>query len=261
MKVTVLGCGGSAGVPTLGGQDGRGDWGHCDPGQPLNRRTRSSILIDGEHGGRLLVDAGPDLRAQLLRNGVGRIDALFITHAHADHVMGLDEVRPLNRALGAAIPVYATSDTMDALKVRFDYIFRSPTPPVFFRPALTPHIIHPGEVVEMAGMEVTLFRQDHKVMETIGLRLGSFAYSTDVVAMPAESMSVLQGVDTWIVGCFQRHPHAVHAHLDLVQQWRRHLQPRRTILTHMGQDLDWDWMSRNLPDGLEAAYDGMVLEL
>lgn len=261
MQVTVLGCGGSAGVPMLGGPDGAGDWGRCDPTEPRNRRSRSSILIQGSDGQRLLVDAGPDLRQQLLANRIGRVDALLVTHGHADHIMGLDEFRPLNRVLGAAIPVLATPETLAGLEARFDYVFRPPTPPSFFRPALTPVPVEPGQTVEVAGLAVRLFRQDHKVMDTLGLRIGNFAYSTDVVAMPEESMELLHGLDTWIVGCFQRRPHAVHAHVEAVRVWVERLQPRRTILTHMGHDMDWAWMRENLPPGLEAAYDGLSFDV
>lgn len=261
MKVTILGCGGSAGVPMLGGPDGAGDWGACDPAEPRNRRGRSSILIEAPDGQRLLIDAGPDLRNQLLANRIGRVDALLVTHGHADHIMGLDEFRPLNRAIGAAIPVYATEITLEELKARFDYAFRAPTPPAFFRPALTPIPVRPGQVVEAAGLPVQLYRQDHKVMETLGLRIGNFAYSTDVVRMPEESLEQLHGLDTWVVGCFQRRPHAVHAHLDLVREWVERLRPRRTVLTHMGHDLDWSWLGQNLPEGIEAAYDGLILDV
>lgn len=248
-------------MPQIGGLDGLGDWGHCDPGEPRNRRKRSSILIEGADGRRLLVDAGPDLRQQLLENGIGRLDCLLVTHGHADHIMGLDELRPINRALGEALPVLARPETLAELQARFEYVFRPPTPPIFFRPALTPVAVAPGQTVEAAGMAVRLFRQDHKVMETLGLRIGGFAYSTDVVAMPEESMAMLHGLDTWIVGCFQRRPHAVHAHLDKVLDWVAELRPRRTILTHMGTDMDWSWLCANLPDGVEAAYDGMPLTI
>jgi len=259
LNVKILGCGGSAGVPMLGGLDGSGDWGTCDPADARNRRTRSSILIEGEDGQRLLVDAGPDLRAQLLAAQIRQVDALLITHGHADHIMGLDEIRPLNRVLGKAIPTFATKQTLGELRTRFDYIFRDPTPPAFYRPAATPMPVEPGQQRDIAGLDVRLFRQDHKVMDTLGLRIGRFAYSTDVVAMPDESLALLTGLHTWVVGCFQRRPHPVHANIDQVLQWVGKLKPQRTILTHMGNDMDWDWLQRNLPPGIEAAHDGQTI--
>lgn len=257
LRVTILGCGSSTGVPTLGGPDGHGDWGLCDPQEPRNRRQRSAILIEGAEGRRLLVDAGPDLRAQFLACGVDRVDELLITHSHADHIMGLDEIRAMNRIIGRALPLLATPETLKELEKRFAYVFLPPTPPIFFRPAATPVPVQPGQTVQAAGMAVRLFRQDHKVMDTLGLRIGDFAYSTDVVALPEESFAALEGVRTWVVGCFQRKPHSVHAHLDLVLQWVARLRPARTILTHMGNDLDWAWLRANLPPGVEAAHDGM----
>jgi phosphoribosyl 1,2-cyclic phosphate phosphodiesterase len=197
----------------------------------------------------------------LLANGIGRVEALLVTHGHADHIMGMDEIRPLNRSLGAVIPVFTDEQTLGELKTRFEYIFRPSTAPVFYRPALEPRIVASGQKVEIAGMPVQLFRQDHKVLDTLGLRVGGFGYSTDVVAMPEESFAVLEGVDTWMVDCFQRNPHSVHAHLEMVVEWAARLKPRRTVLTHMGTDMDWGWMQANLPPGIEAAYDGMILDI
>lgn len=259
MRVTVLGCGGSAGVPSLGGADGRGDWGACDPAEPRNRRTRSSILIEAP-AGRILVDTGPDLRSQLLACAVPRVDAIIFTHAHADHVTGLDDVRLLNRIAGHPIPAYATRATRDELARRFDYAFRPWTPPNFYRPVLEVCTIEPGETIQACGARVQTFDQDHHVMHTLGLRIGNFAYSTDVVRLDEAAFATLQGIDTWLVGCFQREPHLTHAHVALVDDWRRQLGVRRTILTHMGSDLDWSWMNRHLPPGLEPATDGHLIE-
>jgi phosphoribosyl 1,2-cyclic phosphate phosphodiesterase len=216
--------------------------------------------VQAPDGATLLVDAGPDLRVQLLANGISRVDAVMLTHDHADHVMGLDELRILNRIMGRALPLLATRRTLEVVQRRFDYAFHPPTPG-FFRPALEPWAVEPGEVVPVAGITVRLFSQDHKVMETLGLRIGDFGYSTDVVEMPEAGFAALAGVQDWVVGCFQRRPHPVHANVDKAVAWARRLGPRRTVLTHMGPDLDWAWMRDSLPPGLEAAWDGMVLEV
>ncbi|MBB5696080.1 phosphoribosyl 1,2-cyclic phosphate phosphodiesterase [Roseomonas pecuniae] len=259
LKITMLGCGGSSGVPLLGGADGRGHWGACDPAEPRNRRTRSSILIQSAEGATILIDAGPDLRSQLLAAGVARLDAVLLTHAHADHVLGMDELRMVNRITGRALPLFATARTLEDVSRRFDYAFRPPTPG-FFRPSLDPQVVSPGETVRIAGLDLRLFAQDHRVMETLGLRIGGFAYSTDVVEMPEPAMDALAGVRDWIVGCFQREPHPVHAHVPKAVEWARRIGAKRTVLTHMGPDLDWRWMRENLPAGIEPGYDGMVLE-
>ena len=261
MKVTILGCGGSAGVPHVGGADGGGDWGACDPDEPRNRRTRSAIVIEGPTGERLLIDTPPDLRAQLLACRIGRVEAVLFTHSHADHITGLDEVRMLNRVVNRPIDTYATPVTLDDLRQRFDYAFRPWKPPGFFRPVLVPHEVIPGDRIATCGMELVLFHQDHRVVETLGLRVGGFAYSTDVVALDETAFAALQGIDTWLVGCFQRTPHSTHAHLDLVLSWSRRLKVRRTILTHMGIDLDWNWLKGHLPTGVEPAQDGQTLDL
>ncbi|MBP0462878.1 MBL fold metallo-hydrolase [Roseomonas sp. PWR1] len=259
MKVTILGCGASSGVPQIGGEDGRGWWGACDPANPLNHRTRSSILVEGGGGGRLLVDTGPDLRTQMLACGVPAVDAILYTHDHADHVMGLDEVRIVNRLVGRPMQAFATARTLDSLKRRFDYAFLPSTEPLFFRPAVDPVPIVTGETVAIAGHRVETFSQDHAVMETLGFRIGAFAYSTDVVHLPEESLARLHGLDTWVVGCFQRRPHKVHANLDQVLDWVGRIRPRRTVLTHMSPDLDHGWLLANLPPGIEPGHDGMVL--
>lgn len=259
MRVTVLGCGGSSGVPMIGGIDGTGDWGACDPTEPRNRRTRSSIVIESATGQRLLVDTGTDLRQQLIENAIPRIDAILFTHAHADHISGLDEVRSLNRITGAPIAAYATAKTLADLETRFDYAFKPWTPPMFFRPVLTPQAVPSRSTLNVAGLEVDIFAQGHGRIETLGLRVGPFAYSTDVVRLDAEAFEVLAGVETWMVDCFQRDPHSSHAHLALSIEWARRLGVRRTILTHMGTDLDWGWLVANLPAGVEPAHDGMRL--
>jgi phosphoribosyl 1,2-cyclic phosphate phosphodiesterase len=258
IRVTLLGTGGSAGVPMIGGADGHGDWGVCDPAEPRNRRTRASILVEGGQGA-LLVDTGPDMRAQLLACGVRRVDAVLFTHAHADHITGLDDVRILNRIVGKPLPAIATAATLAELALRFDYAFKPWQPPGFFRPVLEAQPAAPGNTVTIAGLRVRLFDQDHFTTRSLGLRIGGFGYSTDAVALDEAAYAALAGVDTWVVGCFQRAPHRTHAWLARVLEWAARVGARRTVLTHMGTDLDWAWLLQHLPPGVEPGFDGLVL--
>ena len=260
LRVTMLGCGGSAGVPQLGGPDGRGDWGACNPADPRNRRTRSSIVIESQ-GKRLLVDASPDMRAQLLACAIPSIDAILFTHAHADHVLGIDDIRILNRIANRPIDAYATETTMAELDRRFDYAFKPWQPPNFFRPALIPHIVDYNTTIQPAGFPIHLFEQDHGFISTAGLRIENFAYSTDVAKLEEPALQTLEGIDTWIVDCFQRRAHTTHANLDQVITWSTRLKPRRVILTHMGHDIDHTWIQQNAPQNFEPGQDGLILNL
>jgi phosphoribosyl 1,2-cyclic phosphate phosphodiesterase len=259
-RVVLLGTGGSAGVPHLGGPDGAGDWGACDPAEPRNRRTRSSILLQGTTG-TLLVDTTPDMRAQLLANLVPRVDAILFTHAHADHILGIDDVRMLNRIVDRPIEGFGTAATLGEIEQRFEYVFRPWQPPGFYRPVIVPHVVTPGDSVDIAGMPVRVFDQDHGYTRSLGLRVGGFGYATDVVTLDEAAFAILAGVDTFVVDCFQRAEHRTHACLARVLEWVDRLRPRRTVLTHMGHDLDWGWLQARLPAGVEPGYDGMVVEV
>jgi phosphoribosyl 1,2-cyclic phosphate phosphodiesterase len=262
MKVTLLGTGASAGVPMIGGADGSGDWGDCDPAEPKNRRTRSSIVIETSENKRLLVDTSPDMRTQLLDCRIPGVDAILYTHAHADHITGLDDVRILNRIANRPLPAFATADTLAEMTYRFAYAFRPWDPPYFYRPVLEAKPVKPGDIVDVHGLSVRVFAQNHGKVETLGLRIGDFGYSTDVVALDETAFEALKGLDTWVVDCFLRQEvHWTHANLSIVLSWVERLRPRRTVLTHMGIEMDWAWMQANLPTGIEAGYDGMVLRV
>ena len=262
MKITVLGTGGSAGLPQIGGVDGRGDWGQTDPAEPRNRRTRASIVIQTASGDTILVDTGPDLRMQLMENGIGQIDAILYTHAHADHVAGLDEVRILNRSLGAPLPAYSTANVLDELKRRFDYAFRPWTGGFFGRPCLIPKDILAGQSFTLNGLEVLPIEQDHGHGPSLGFRVGDFAYCTDVVRLDAVALEALRGIKTWIVDCFSpASDHPTHAGLTTVKGWVKHLKPERTILTHMGPLMDYQALKTMLPPDIEPGYDGMTITI
>jgi phosphoribosyl 1,2-cyclic phosphate phosphodiesterase len=261
MRVVLLGTGGSAGVPLIGGADGAGNWGRCDPAEPRNRRSRSSIVVEGADGQRLLVDTSPDLRNQLLACRIPGIDAILFTHAHADHITGIDDVRILNRIAGRPLAAFATEPVLEEITARFPYAFRPWRPPGFFRPVLETQVLAPGDTVTLAGLSVATFAQDHGYGPSLGLRIGGFAYSTDVVRLDEAAFAALAGVGVWVVDCFGLTPHPTHAHLDLALEWAVRVGARRTVLTHMGTDMDWADVGARLPAGVELGFDGMVLEV
>ncbi|MBO6037721.1 MAG: MBL fold metallo-hydrolase [Acetobacter sp.] len=261
MKIIVLGCGGSAGVPMIGGKNGRGEWGACDPTEKRNNRSRSSILFQMQNGNSILVDTTPDLRQQFLTNGITNCNAIIYTHAHADHIGGLDDIRAINRLMKKPICIYGYEMVLKEIQQRFEYVFRPVTSLDFPIAVLEAIPVSMGCEVCISGYPFTLFEQNHGYIFSTGVRCGTFAYSTDVVALSDESLALLHGVQTWMVDCFQRDVHITHAWLERVLEWRAHIQPRRMILTHMGVDMDWGWLQKNLPQGVEAAYDGMVIEV
>ncbi|MGH7092103.1 MAG: MBL fold metallo-hydrolase [Stellaceae bacterium] len=254
MRVTMLGCGVSTGVPTIGP-----DWGACDPSDPRNRRRRASVLI--ESGGRtLLIDLSPDLRAQLIDAGVARIDAVLLTHAHADHLHGIDDIRAVNRLMNSTIPLYADSRTLDDARARFGYALAAPdTSGPFYKPALVPHEI--AGPFTAAGLPVIPFAQDHGHLTTLGFRIGAFAYSTDVTTLDEHAFEILSGVEFWIVDCLRRKPHPTHSHVEKTLAWIARVRPRRAALTHMDQSLDYAALAAELPPGVEPGRDGLVVEL
>lgn len=254
LRVTVLGCGPSQGVPAIGN-----NWGLCNPNNPRNRRRRPSITVErGE--ARLLVDTSPDLREQLLDVGIGTVDAVLYTHAHADHIMGIDDIRSLNRNVGKVIPAYGDAGTLKVLQNRMAYVFAPISGDFFYKPCLEAREIEAGNAFEAAGVEVVPFRQDHGFSETLGFRIGDFAYCPDVVDLDDIALELLEGVRCWIVDCFRYEPHPTHAHLDKVVRWRERLGGPETWLTHMSDQLDYDNLAARCPAGVAPAHDGLVIE-
>jgi phosphoribosyl 1,2-cyclic phosphate phosphodiesterase len=250
MRATILGCGTSGGVPRIGDV-----WGACDPAEPKNRRRRASIVVERK-GRRILVDTSPDLREQCLENGIGSIDAVLYTHDHADHTHGIDDLRGFYILSKRRIPIYADGQTLATLRRRFAYVFDS----VAGYPALVePNLI--DGAFDAAGIAVRPFLQEHGPIISLGFRFGPIAYSTDLNGLPEESFEALAGVDTWIVDALRPQPHPTHAHLDLTLRWIERVRPRRAVLTHMTWDMDYQTLRRQLPDGVEPGYDGMVLEV
>lgn len=260
MRVTMLGCGGSEGVPTP-----TGDWGKCDPGNPKNRRTRVSVRVDVEDATgaakTIVIDTSPDFRQQMIASGTQRIDAVLFTHAHADHLHGIDDLRTYNRAQKAVIPAFAAAEAAEDIRQRFGYVvepWAHPAGHFFYRPALA--LAEVTGPFEAAGIPVIPFDQNHGFGKTLGFRIGNFAYSTDLIALEESAFPVLEGIDTWILDCLRvSPPHPTHCHLELSLGLIERVRPRRTVLTHMAQMTDYDTLAALLPAGVEPGWDGLVL--
>lgn len=264
MKVTILGSGSSGGVPRIGGAGGAGDWGACDPGEPKNRRRRCSILVE-KGDTRILVDCSPDMREQLIDARVSTLDGVLITHDHADQSHGIDDLRMVAQNLRRRVDVYAGQDTLTALMDRFGYCFRGREKSSY--PAiLEPHAIEkpyrefsigPGS----QAIPVLAFDQDHGTMVSQGFRFGPIAYSSDVVNLDEKAFEVLSGVECWIVDALRHKPHPTHAHVERTLSWISRVKPKRAVLTNLHIDLDYRSLCNSLPDCIEPAFDGLVINL
>jgi phosphoribosyl 1,2-cyclic phosphate phosphodiesterase len=254
MKVTMLGCGPSTGIPAIGP-----DWGACNPADPRNRRRRASVLVESR-GKTVLIDTSPDMREQLLDAAVRRLDAVILTHPHADHLHGLDDLRAVNRAMREAIPLYADARTLAEVEQRFGYALKPPPEDGFFyKPTLTAHRINGP--FEAGGLRVVPFPQDHGYSTTLGFRIGAFGYSTDVTELDDNAFAALAGIELWIVDCLRYEPHPTHSHLEKTLGWIARLKPKRAVLTHMDRPLDYRELAAKLPAGVEPGRDGLVFEL
>ena len=254
MRVTILGCGASTGVPVIGG-----NWGRCDPADRRNRRRRVSVLV--EIGSAvILIDTSPDLREQLLDAGVRRLDAVVVTHAHADHLHGIDDLRSVNRLMQRPIPLYADAKTLAEIEHRFGYVLEPISEPGrYYKPTLVPYqIVGPFEI---HGVPVVPFAQDHGFSTTLGIRIGGFAYSTDATELDDDAFAAIEGVELWIVDCLRREPHPTHSHLAKTLSWIARVRPRRAVLTHMDQSMDYRELSMELPGGVEPGQDGLLIDL
>ena len=250
LKVTILGCGASGGVPLL-----KYGWGQCNASNKKNRRTRSSIIIETEKT-KLLIDMSPDLRQQLLNFGSSQIDGVFITHEHYDHTNGINELRPVYFGMEKSLQIYAKDYVMHSLKKMFYYLFEDSGQDLY-KPYVKANIV--DDKFTIGDISGICFEQDHGYLKSTGLRIGNFAYTTDVVSFEKSTFEKLQGLDTWIVGCLSRDTKPTHANLDTVLHWIRELKPRQTYLTHMSIDLDYDSLCADLPRNVFPAYDGLQI--
>ncbi len=254
MKLTVLGCGTSTGVPKIGP-----DWGECDPAEPRNRRTRCALLVESA-GKRLLVDCGPDIRSQLLNAKVGHLDGVVVTHDHADHCHGLDDLRPIAQRRRGPVPLHARQHVLDRLQHRFGYAFAGSG---LYSPVVDGEAA--GEGLALGDARIRFVDQPHGAIDSLGIRIDengcSAAYAIDFNVMSDDMAALYEGTDVLVCDCLQRRPHPTHAHLDAVLGWASELRVKRLYLTHMNNSMDYATLVRELPDWAVPAHDGLELVL
>lgn len=253
MRVTILGCGTSGGVPRLGGKDGMGDWGAADPADPRNRRTRCSILVE-DQGATVLVDTSPDVRAQLLKARVEKVDSVIWTHEHADQVHGIDDLRPYTFRSGA-IEAWANQRTLAILKRRFDYVFETES---IYHALYRVREIE-GPFLAAGAVAVTPIPLDHGSIASLGFRFGDIVYANDVVRVPEEAFPLMQGARVMIVDAMRYRPHPTHAHLDRALEWIERVRPERAFLTNLHIDMDYAELDRRTPSYVQPCHDGLVI--
>ncbi len=263
-RFTILGCSSSPGVPRL-----NGDWGACNPENPKNRRTRASMLIEqiGPDGGKttVVIDTGPDFRAQMLAAKVTRLDAVLYTHAHADHLHGFDDLRGYFVVQHHRVPIHADAETLARIREGFGYCLETPAGSNY-PPIAVARLIEDMEaeiVIDGAGGPLCFrpHRQVHGDIHSLGFRIGNVAYCSDVSDFPAESAKRLSGLDMLIIDALQYRPHPSHLSLEQALEWIERLAPSRAILTHMHTPLDYDAVMAETPDNVEPAYDGLSFEV
>ncbi|MDJ0642777.1 MAG: MBL fold metallo-hydrolase [Erythrobacter sp.] len=258
MKLIMLGSGTSTGVPRVGGKDGTGDWGECDPNEPRNRRTRVSIVIENDAGARLLVDTSSDCRAQLLANRIPTVDAIFWTHDHADHCHGIDDLRVLRYGRGGPLPGYASSETVRRLRQRFGYVFAGQDgyPTIVNLETLDRLRIVAGFGVEWCQME-------HGTGETTGFRFDcegkSIGYATDFSAISDEMVDLFDNVDILVSDCLRREPHPTHAHLAMALDLAERCDARKLVLSHLDKSMDYQTLVSEVPGNVVVGYDGLQM--
>ncbi len=264
LEFTILGCGSSGGVPRADGA-----WGACDPSHPRNRRTRCSLMVrrldpgGAESQTTAIIDASPEFRLQTAAAGARRLDALIISHDHADQCHGIDDIRAFALNQRTRIPCWTDVPTAASLRRRFGYLFEGEgLYPAIAELRATPAHGEPFAITGPSGdIVMCTFDQDHGPIRSLGLRIGCLAYSSDVVDLTEESFAALEGVDVWIVDSLRERPHPTHAHLEKTLEWISRVRPRRAILTDLHIDLDYAELCSRLPPGVEPAYDGLVVSL
>ena len=257
MRVILLGTGTSFGVPQIGCHCPT-----CTSSDPRDRRSRTAALIE-TRGARLLIDTPPELRLQLVTAGIDRIDAALFTHAHADHVHGIDDLRALSVLQGAKLPAYGSRETMAELAVKFPYIF-DPTfvvPAGTSKPELAPQVLEPGVTVSIAGVAVLPLSLPHGDHRVLGFRLGPVAYVTDVKTIPDDAIRALAHLDLLVLSALLSRPHPLHLSIPEAVAVAQRIGARQTLFTHLTHEYTHAALAAQLPAGIAPAYDGLVIEV
>ncbi len=255
MKVNVMGSGSSFGTPAAGGF-----WGACDPNEPKNERSRASILIESGQT-TLLVDTTPDLRFQMNKFKVQKLDGILLSHAHSDHINGADDLRPISFHRKQPIDVFANEETLAEVGRRWPYVFKAINP-AYYSSFCTAHVVKPGEQRQIGDIKFDIFEQDHTVMKSLGFRFGDLAYSVDVADLDEAALTALEGVKIWLVdaNAYHRETIGTHANLKRVMEWVDRLKPEMTYLTVLSSQMDYQTLCAELPPHIRPAYDGMIIE-
>ena len=254
LKITVLGCGGSAGVPAAGNY-----WGACDPNEPKNMRSRCSIAVQSGTT-TLIIDTGPEFRQQMNREDIRNLDAVLYTHYHGDHVDGIADLRGFRFRNKALVDIYANQETLDVFKQTIPHLLESQH--AIYPQILQPHIIKTSEYGakrNVGDISFIPFEQDHQTCKTLGYRFGNFAYSVDVLKFEEQALSVLKGVETWMVDStgYHQNDNLVHINLEQIYAYNKIIGAKRVILTSLSLSMDYRTVLKETPDGIEPAYDGM----
>jgi len=256
MKFTVLGCGSSLGTPAAGGF-----WGTCDPSEPKNHRNRASLLAQSDKTS-ILIDASYDLRHQLNNVGIKKIDATLISHAHSDHVNGIDDLRVHAYHNNQMMPIYSNKETLDEIDRRWPYLFNTSSNGIYVQ-SFSRHEIGNYDSFRIGDIDIESFEQDHTTCLSLGFRFGDFAYCVDVAEMPEKSLKALRGIETWVVDASSYHKESVmtHANLRRVKEWAAILKPKMTYITVLTTHMDYKTLCDELPPDIRPAYDGLEIDM